>query len=483
MVNPVLIIIIVIFFALLVVANVYIMVYFQSVEDKNTAWFPKGVVLLSLTLVEVNILLLPLDVANRSNGGIPMDILWIICYVLTGVLSIGIIPFTIFYYEAEDPTEDNIDQIKTAVLWEFGTLVVFGIIVTVLYFTLGVAQVPVTQLTASWQSPSDYKSCIECKCDPTQFVSYRVSFILYLISILTFIGVFLFILFGGIGMAALPIDLIQGFKYRPRYMTVEQYKQGKMKVSARVNALIEKGNKLKERWASSGGRPRSRRDRATYNEFRADVYLLEEEWTRLDKSYNKGVGPRLLTMIWAWTQLILGMISVVLTLLWIIHIILYEVLRPPPTTFLNAMFIALDNVFGLFGTLAYAIFSFYLLWAVIKGNFKFGLRIPFIFEIHPMKVGDTMMNSFLFNCLMLLLCSMAVVQFCTAAFSQYSRFTGIDEIFNVGVKNLAGIKYIWMYYFWAWIVLIFVAGGFLIAFPGDKKKNKPKKDKSNPYNF
>jgi LMBR1 domain-containing protein 1 len=47
--------------------------------------------------------------------------------------------------------------------------------------------------------------------------------------------------------------------------------------------------------------------------------------------------------------------------------------------------VALDNVFGLFGTIAYGIFAFYLLWCVFKGNFKFGLRIPFLFTIHPMK--------------------------------------------------------------------------------------------------
>jgi LMBR1 domain-containing protein 1 len=60
----------------------------------------------------------------------------------------------------------------------------------------------------------------------------------------------------------------------------------------------------------------------------------------------------------------------------------------------------LDNAFGLFGTIAYGVFAFYLLLCVIKGNFKFGLRVPFLFEIHPMKyvvcietrgcIGDSM---------------------------------------------------------------------------------------------
>ena len=41
MANPVLIIIAVVFFILLIVANLYILVYFQHEEDKNTAIFPK----------------------------------------------------------------------------------------------------------------------------------------------------------------------------------------------------------------------------------------------------------------------------------------------------------------------------------------------------------------------------------------------------------------------------------------------------------
>jgi LMBR1 domain-containing protein 1 len=79
-------------------------VYFQSEEDKNTAIFPKVVVVVGLTLTCINILMLPYDVANaRTRSSIPVDLLWVILYVIIAVWSIGVIPFTIFYYEAEDP--------------------------------------------------------------------------------------------------------------------------------------------------------------------------------------------------------------------------------------------------------------------------------------------------------------------------------------------------------------------------------------------
>ena len=74
----------------------------------------------------------------------------------------------------------------------------------------------------------------------------------------------------------------------------------------------------------------------------------------------------------------------------------------------------------------YALFSLYLLFCVIKGNFKFGLRIPFLFAIHPMKVGDTMMSSFMFNVMLLLLSSVTVVGLCATAFSVYANMTSIS---------------------------------------------------------
>ena len=58
-------------------ARADILVYFQSEEDRNTAWAPKIAVVVGLTLTCLLVLMLPLDVANRnSRGGLPMEILW-----------------------------------------------------------------------------------------------------------------------------------------------------------------------------------------------------------------------------------------------------------------------------------------------------------------------------------------------------------------------------------------------------------------------
>ncbi|CAN1771555.1 LIMR family protein At5g01460 [Linum perenne] len=99
---------------------------------------------------------------------------------------------------------------------------------------------------------------------------------------------------------------------------------------------------------------------------------------------------------------------------------------------------------GLLGTAAFAFFCFYLLLAVVAGSTMLGLRIVFI-TIHPMKWGATLMNSFLFNVGLILLCSISVIQFCATAFGYYAQATAAQEIFGHTLQSLRGIKYLYKY--------------------------------------
>jgi len=101
---------------------------------------------------------------------------------------------------------------------------------------------------------------------------------------------------------------------------------------------------------------------------------------------------------------------------WVAHIVIYSLISPPLSPFLNEVFIKLDDVWGmsselsfinqfshsfsasriiyltlllliepgLLGTAAFAFFCFYLLVAVIAGAMMLGLNLVFI-TIHPMK--------------------------------------------------------------------------------------------------
>ena len=62
-----------------------------------------------------------------------------------------------------------------------------------------------------------------------------------------------------------------------------------------------------------------------------------------------------------WIRLVLGIISAILSIAWLLQVVLYIFLSPPLYPFLNIFFQVLDGVFPLFGTAAFTIFCFYLI--------------------------------------------------------------------------------------------------------------------------
>ena len=90
-----------------------------------------------------------------------------------------------------------------------------------------------------------------------------------------------------------------------------------------------------------------------------------------------------------WLGLFAGIICLILSLAWFLHILLYFIIMPngqPVTPFLNNLLIYLTqyNV-SFLATAFFAMFCLYLLLASIKGNLKFGLRILLCWAVHPMK--------------------------------------------------------------------------------------------------
>lgn len=161
----------------------------------------------------------------------------------------------------------------------------------------------------------------------------------------------------------------------------------------------------------------------------------------------------------------------IVSIAWVAHIIIYLLIDPPLSPFLNEVFIKLDDIWGLLGTAAFAFFCFYLLLAVIAGAMMLGLRLVFI-TIHPMKWGGTLMNSFLFNVALILLCSISVIQFCSTAFAYYAQATAAQEIFGHTLQSLRGIKYLYKYNIFqiAFVVLAGLTFVYYAAFGWRRKK-------------
>lgn len=178
-----------------------------------------------------------------------------------------------------------------------------------------------------------------------------------------------------------------------------------------------------------------------------ELVLLEDDMKALEEMYPQGEQAEAtwaLTVLGYIGKLLFGAVGLIISIAWVAHIVIYLLIDPPLSSFLNEIFVKLDGVWGLLGTAAFAFFCFYLLIAVIAGEMMLGLKLVFI-TIHPMKWGGTLMNSFLFNVGLILLCSISVIQFCATAFAYYAQATAAQEIFGHTLQSLRGIKYLYKY--------------------------------------
>lgn len=69
----------------------------------------------------------------------------------------------------------------------------------------------------------------------------------------------------------------------------------------------------------------------------------------------------IITVIMFWVKLAVGILGGIVSILWLAQVVAYVFTYPPLDPFLNTVFTKLDSVFPLFGTLAFAIFCFYLI--------------------------------------------------------------------------------------------------------------------------
>ena len=124
-----------------------------------------------------------------------MLLLYSIFYILIYIFVTALIPFMIFFYESdeEDPT-------KKRVLWSlFSAFIVQAVCALIIF------------VSYNWLSVYTYKGH-----------TYKMYTTMYMFICLSFAGWFLLALFGGVGLLALPIDLINSFVNRPKILKPEE---------------------------------------------------------------------------------------------------------------------------------------------------------------------------------------------------------------------------------------------------------------------
>ncbi|CAL5323247.1 unnamed protein product [Camellia sinensis] len=157
-----------------------------------------------------------------------------------------------------------------------------------------------------------------------------------------------------------------------------------------------------------------------------ELLLLEEDVKALEEMYPQGEKAETawaMTVLGYLAKLVLGVLGLIVSVAWIAHIVIYLLINPPLSPFLNGVFIKLDDVWGLLGTAAFAFFCFYLLLAVIAGAMW----------------GATLMNSFLFNVGLILLCSIRYCSLKEAASAAYAQVCAPYHTWAVRTAVYAGM--------------------------------------------
>ena len=260
MVDVMTIIMILIITVVLLITNIYILIYFSHPDDKESVigWVLKIIVLLGLTLAWCQVLMVPLDVSNNRTfgGGIDMKLFWFIIFIITLVYILIIFPISSSLYETQEDWT-TCEKIKHSLCF-FIIMIIFFIAITgILYATIGKTSIPIKKI--EYNENCDFNNIIlnsdevissfNIKCDikkEDESLELNVNIIIYSMAVLTFLSWIIFALFGGIGLASVPLDFFVSFKSRPRIITDESIKDRKKVLFEEIVELRQMGDRLNE---------------------------------------------------------------------------------------------------------------------------------------------------------------------------------------------------------------------------------------------
>lgn len=226
----------------IIVVSGLLIINFGHPDDKNTAWLPKFVVLIGMFLAASTVLAMPFDVANSQGTTSSLNIttLWYIIFIADAVFLIFVLPFAFFYYENDYDREAQAKEERRvlqhqgciALKYTLVSAVIFIVILTVMYLLLGTAEIPVTKITQGstlWSTDptqifrDNDRTCPSGSCATSTYIwSLPVTLPIYIITMLSFLGWFLFAIFVGVGLVALPADLINNYLTRPIPLTSKE---------------------------------------------------------------------------------------------------------------------------------------------------------------------------------------------------------------------------------------------------------------------
>ncbi len=492
MIDIFMLVMVIILAIVIIIVNIYLLAYYCTEDDNEfgSGFFAKVIAVLGMFIGLGQICLLPLDVANtRGEGGdFRMDLIWKITYLAIACFVFIIIPLAISIYES-DPESTCFQKLKNSFFFFICEIVVVGCLFGITFLIFNKAHIPITSLKCSlnleekntWTSSSqeinsDNENNFNGLCENAvnTEIDIKVSFSIYTIACLSIISYLLFMLFGGVGIFAFPLDLIYSFCTRPIKIKPAKLEEIKNEIVVTAADLKDLGMQLKKLEAN-GDHNKSifSKEKRHYNDLlkqlKVGVSVIDDRFQIVNLQNLANQTSALGYLL----QLIAGIFCMILSILWIVQIIMYILIKKngkPLFSFLNIPLVKLTEInLSFLAICIFTVLSLYLLLITIKGNFKFGIRFMIIGQIHPMKKDNTYMNSILFNVLLVMLTSVSVIQFSIRAFGEYTSLTDADIIFNTQIKYLTFYRFFFNYNIFEYGLLIigFISFVYLIFRPND----------------
>lgn len=482
----------------------------------NEIWsdvFPRILIAFGLFLTFFLPLLIPVDSTLQlvEPDLTFMKDVWLTAQVVVMLLSLVVYPFTVFVLEEKLNRDYNkCKMCGCAFLSVLIVLFVVIVLTIILYYTMGKADIRVAQLGPPMISggqplalytndlltlnmePQTARINVGFTTGTWTHIYVPLNFITYLISIFTFIGTVLFTLFFGIGLALLPWDLIQTYRFRPRVLGSASLQRFKARFGARADQLIHEidlmytqilregygGDKYALRRDIEGGRTarvfRGRRQlRNRYERIKRQADELHRVFAAvLEMNDRARANP--LRYIW---QLVKGVLAAVASGVVVAQLAAIMVYQFNPAVFADAgaspfflarALVAADGAtrVPVLSSIAFAAAGLYFTLAFVKGVTRFGFRFILFIEIHPMRLHATPLNSFLFNVLLMVLGVLPQLQFMVFFFADYTEGSTVQIFFARTVSNLLYLKEFFNYYIVAVIAIFVVATVLIFACPG-----------------
>lgn len=153
-----------------------------------------------------------------------MDTLWLIVFLSIVIFIVALLPFSIYFYEADDGEDDpsGNKQVIEALKMEAATVIAAVVFIVVLFVTVSKSHIPMRALEVNSQSATKgFHSYVDGETlsdaeilaasslvHQSIKVTLDVSLPVYTVGLTSFIGWFGFCIFCGIGLIALPMDLM-----------------------------------------------------------------------------------------------------------------------------------------------------------------------------------------------------------------------------------------------------------------------------------